>query len=209
MTNHWKLLAATHLAAGLTGWMTAPRELLAENVVSNGLFETDRLRVLTATVLSLRAENKLLVYTFKGSAAVSVERSKLWVLTGRQDLIIPALVSYYVDLSKLTVNDVSYDEVKGVITVTLPPLVMGDVAFQAEAARTFNGGLLTFDQDQVDELSRLNYLNARRAFIKQAQGVTLLAAARAEAERSIAAAFTVPLRALGRPDVRVLVRFAN
>lgn len=131
------------------------------------------------------------------------------MLTGRQDLIVPAQVGYYVDLSGLGMEDVSYDPQANLITVTLPPLVIGDVAFQPEAVRTINGGLLTFDQDQLDELARANYLNARRAFSKMAGGATLLAAARTEAERGIAAAFAVPLRALGRPDVRVLVRFAN
>lgn len=203
----WKLLAATHLAAGLTGYVVAPRELLETDVKSAGFFTADTRRVLAATVESIRSQRQLRVYTFKGSAAVSVERTKLWVLTGRQDLLVPAQVGYYVDLSGLGMEDVIYDQQTKLITVTLPPLVIGDVAFQPEAARTINGGILTFDQEQVDELARVNWLTARRAFVKQAQGPTLVAGARAEAERSIAAAFAVPLRALGRSDVKVEVSF--
>lgn len=203
-----RLLIITHLLAAGAAYQVAPRELLESEVKSAGLFTTDTRRVLAATVESLRAENKLRVYTFKGSAAVSVERTRLWLLTGRQDLIVPAQVGYYVDLSKLELENVDYDERSNLITVDLPPLVLGDVAFQPEAARTLNGGLLTFDQDHVDELARVNWLNARRAFIAQSQGATLLAAARAEAERGVASAFAVPLRALGRPDVRVRTRFA-
>lgn len=209
MHHHWKLLAATHLAAGLTGYVLAPRELLETDVKNAGFFTTDTRRVLAATVEGIRAQHQFRAFTFKGSTAVSVERTKLWLLTGRQDLIVPAQVGYYVDLSQLDMKDVSYDEGARLITVALPPLVLGDVAFQPEAARTINGGLLTFDQDQVDELARVNYLNARRGFIKQAQGATLLAAARAEAERGIASAFAVPLRALGRPEVRVRAHFAS
>jgi len=32
MSHHWKLLAATHLAAGLTGYALAPREQLETEV---------------------------------------------------------------------------------------------------------------------------------------------------------------------------------
>ena len=141
--------------------------------------------------------------------APTVERTKLWLLTGRQDLIVPAQVGYYVDLSQLSIDDVAYDEQSRLMTVTLPALVLGDVALQPEAAIFRHGGVLSFDQDQVDDMARSGWLEARRAFTKTAQGPTLLAAARAEAERGIASAFAVPMRALGRPDVRVLVRFAN
>ncbi|MCL6699091.1 DUF4230 domain-containing protein [Sphingomonas sp. NSE70-1] len=204
--QHWKLLVVTHLAAGLFGFSIAPRELLETEVKSAGFFTTDTRRVLAVTVESLRAENKLLVYTYKGSAAVSVERAKLWFLTGRQDLIIPAQVGYFVDLSRLTVEDVIYDERRQLLTVMLPPLVLGDVAFQPEAARTINGGLLTFDQDQVDELARANYLTARRAFIKQAQGATIVQAAKENAIRSIRSNVEIPLEALGYVEINVLVR---
>lgn len=205
--QHWKLLVVTHLAAGLVGYSIAPRELLETEVKSSGFFTTDTRRVLAVTVESLRAENKLLVYTYKGSAAVGVERTKLWFLTGRQDMLLPATVGYFVDLSKLRLEDVTYDPSQQLLTVNLPPLVIGDVAFQPEAARTINGGLLTFDQDQVDELARANYLTARRSFIKQAQGATLVKAAQKEAERAVAQTFQIALGAAGLPGTKVLVTF--
>ena len=208
MAHHWKLLAATHLAAGLIGFTMSPRELLESNVKSAGFFTTDTRRVLAATVESIRSQQQLRVFTFKGSVAVSVQRTKLWVLTGRQELIVPAQVGYYVDLSQLSIHDVTYDEQSRVMTVTLPALVLGDVALQPEAAIFRHGGLLTFDQDQVDEIARGGWIESRRAFTKTAQGATLLAAARAEAERGIAGAFSVPLRALGRPEVRVRARWS-
>ena len=204
--QHWKLLVVSHLAAGLVGYSVAPRELLETEVKSAGFFTTDTQRVLAVTVESLRAENKLLVYTYKGSAAVSVERTKLWFLTGRQDLIVPAQVGYFVDLSKLALEDVSYDERRQLLTVSLRPLILGDVAFQPEAARTINGGLLTFDHDQVEELARANYLSARKAFIKQAQGATIVQAAKESAIRSVKSNVKIPLEALGYVDINVLVR---
>ena len=164
-----RVLALTHLLAVGTGYAFAPRELLETVVVSSGFYQTDTKRVLAAAVESLRSENKLLVYSFKGFASVSVERDGLLFLDGRQDLIVPAAVGYYVDLSRLTLADLTYDERTRVVTVSLPRLVLGDVAFEPEAARVINGGVLTFSQSEVEALTRLNYTSARRAFIKQAQ----------------------------------------
>jgi len=200
----WKVLAATHLAAGFTGYALAPREQLETEVKSTGFFTTDTKRILAAAVVSLRAENKLLVYSYKGFAAVSVERDGFLFLNGRQDLIVPAAVSYHVDLSKLTAV---FDDGAQVVTVQLPPLVMGDVAFEPEGARTTNGGLLTFDQQQVEELTKLNYGTARKAFVKQAQGRTLIAAAKAETKTAIESYFQLPLRLAGKSDIVVVVTF--
>jgi hypothetical protein len=208
MDDRWKVLAATHLLAAGAGFALAPRELLETEVAQSGLFRADTKRVLSAAVESLRSESRLLVYSYRGSAAVSVERDGL-LLDGRQDLIVPAAVGYFVDVSRIGAGDVAYDEEAGVVTVRLPPLTVGDVAFEPEGARAVNGGLLTFSQRQVDELTRLNYASARRAFVKQAQGETLVRTAEAEAIRSVEQYLEMPLRAAGRPVVRVVATFAD
>ena len=129
------------------------------------------------------------------------------MLDGRQHLIVPATVSYFVDLSKLTAEHVVFDEASRLVTISLPPLVMGDVAFEPEGARIMNGGLLTFDQDQVEELSKLNYASARKAIVKQAQGQTIVEAAERGATANIQSALRLPLRIVGRPDIAVVARF--
>jgi len=199
-----RLLALTHLLAAGFGFSIAPRELLETEVVHNGFFETDTKRVLAAAVESLRAENKLLVWSYRGFAAVSVERDGFLVFDGRQDLIVPATVGYYVDLSRLTLDDVSFDERAKVLRVRLAPLVMGDIAFEPEGARTSNGGLLTYSQAEVDELGKINYATARRTFIKQAQGAELVQAARAQAKKAVERSLEMPLRIAGRPDIRIV-----
>ena len=203
-----RLLALTHLLAAGAGFAVAPRELLETEVVHNGFFETDTKRVLAAAVESLRSEIRLMVYSYKGFAAVSVERDGPFMFDGRQELIVPAAVSYFVDLSKLTLEHISFDERTKVIGVRLAPLVIGDVAFEPEGARTNNGGLLTFDQDEVDELSRLNYASARKAFVKLAQGRTLVQAAETEATAVIRSHFEIPLRIVGKPDIKVVAYFS-
>ena len=182
--------------------------MLETEVRHSGFFRTDTKRVLSAAVESLRAEGRLLVYSYRGSAAVSVKRDGL-LLDGRQDLIVPASVGYFVNVYNLTLDRVTYDESSGVVTVILPPLTMGDVAFEPEGARTINGGMLTYSQRHVDELSRLNYASARRAFVKQAQSATLLGAAETEAAKAVAKYLQLPLRATGHGDVRVVAAFGG
>jgi hypothetical protein len=202
-------LIVTHLLAAGAGYTLAPRELLETEVAHSGFFRTDTKRVLAAAVESIRAENKLLVYSYKGSAAVSAERDGLLFLDGKQDLIVPAQVGYYVDLSGLNLEDIKYDADLELVTVRLPRLVMGDVVFEPEGARTINGGLLTFSAAEVEQLNRLNYASARRAFLKQAQGATLVDAAKRNAKQRIESQFEVPLRASGDQRVHVVASFEN
>lgn len=204
-----RLLALTHLAAAGFAFSIAPRELLETEVKHSGFFKTDTKRVLAAAVESLRSENKLLVYSYKGFAAVSVERDGFLILNGRLDLIVPAGVNFFVDLTRLTPDKVTYDEQAKVLTVRLAPLVMGDVAFEPEGATVKSGGVLAWRPAEVEELRRISYATARRAFVKQAQGATLVQAAKAQARMNVANCFELPLRSAGLPDVKVLVVFGD
>lgn len=196
-------LAATHLTVFGAGWFAVPRDPLDTEVEHTGFFQVDTRKVLAATVESLREENRLLVFSYKGTAHVSAKR-KLWiVLKGRQELIVPAVVSYYVDLSELTVE---YEETAGLVVVRLPKLQLGDVAFQPEQATTLNGGLLTFSEDQAEELRKMNYGAARRSIIAQAQQPGLVKAAEGQAANDVQRLFVIPLRAAGRNAVTVIAR---
>lgn len=205
MRNAWILLAGTYLGAGAIGYQLAPREILDNEVKQAGFFTVDTKRVLSSTVDSLRDENKLLVFAYKGSAFVSIERTSWWIFGGRQELLVPAAVNYYLDMSQLTLNEVTYDEHSRIVTVRLPPLIIGDIAFQPELARFANEGL--WSDKQIEELTRLNYAQARKAVIKQAQGPAFVQVAQAQATTSIQNDFEIPLRIAGRPDVKVVATF--
>lgn len=209
--KNWTLLAATHLAAAGAGYWIAPREMLDSEVKRSGYFfsTVDTKRVLSATVESLRNENKLLVFSFKGSPVVHMERTRWWLIHGEQELIVPATVNYYLDLSKLTLDKVTYDDRAKLVRIELPPLVIGDVAFQPEQARTVNGGLLSWNEAEVEDFRKANYAQARTAVTKQAQGPALVQAAKAQAKSSIQNDFEIPLRIAGQPDVKVVASFAT
>lgn len=198
---------ASLLAAFTIGYWAAPREILDNEVEHVGVFTTDTKSVLSATVTSLKAENKLIIYRYDGETRVSIERSKFFVLHGSQELFVPASVTYLLDMADLGQEDVTYNEKTKTVLVKLPKLKMGDIAFQPERARKINGGMLTFSSGVVDELEKINYRTARKAFVKQAQQPTLVEAARAQAVENITAYFEIPLRAVGDPNIKARVYF--
>ncbi len=201
------LLAASHVAAISVGFAIAPKQPVDSEVQHTGLFSMDTKKVLATTVESLREENKLLVFTYKGAAKVQAERQVLWLFGGEQELNVPAVVNYYLDLSDLSLADVSYNEQAKLVTVKLPRVTLGDIAFQPENATTINDGVLTFSNEQVEALRKANYANARRAMVAQAQQPGLLDAAKRQARTSVESYFAIPLRIAGLPDVKVAATF--
>jgi len=201
------LLAATHIAALGVGYVAAPRQLLDGEAKHTGFFTVDTTKVLATTVESLREENKLQVFSYRGTAKVHAGRTVLWLFGGEQELIVPAVVTYYLDLSNLSLADVRYDEKAKLVTVKLPKVTLGDIAFQPENATTINGGVLTFSDEQVEALRKANYKNARRAMIAQAQQPGLLNAANRQAQTNVENYFAIPLRIAGLPDVTVAATF--
>jgi hypothetical protein len=207
MASKGAFLIATHLGAAALGWAVTDKRPVDTEVKHDGFFQITTSKVLATTVESLREESKLLVYSYKGSAKVQAERTRWWVFGGRQELNVPAVVNYYVDMAGLTLADVSYNDTAKTVTVRLPKLTIGDIAFQPENATTINGGVLTWDEDQVEALRKLNYKAARRAMVAQAQQAGLINAAKRQAVANITSYFEIPLRIAGQPDVKVVATF--
>ena len=201
------LLAATHIVAFGVGYAAAPKELMDGEVKHTGFFTVDATKVLATTIESLREENKLLVFSYKGTAKVQAGRTVLWLFGGEQELIVPGVVTYYLDLTNLSLADVRYDEKAKLVTVKLPKVTLGEIAFQPENATTINGGVLTFSDEQVEALRKANYANARRAMVAQAQQSGLLNAAKRQARTNVENYFAIPLRIAGMPDVKVAATF--
>lgn len=200
-------LIAIHLAvAGITYSMT-DRRPVDTDVNHDGLFRLTTTKILAATVESLREENKLQVFSYKGTANVQAERRWFWVLGGHQQLSVPAVVTYHIDMSELSLADVSFNEKAKIVTVRLPKVALSDIAFRPENATTINGGILLWDDDQVEALRKLNYRNARRAMVAQAQQPGLLNAAKRQAQSNVTSLFEIPLRIAGQPDVKVVAEF--
>lgn len=140
------IITALALTAFGIGYWIAPRELLDEEVTHTGFLQVDTAKILSATVESLKAKNSLVVWSYKGTVKARTHRQRFWVVGGTQELIVPAVVDYRLDLTKLTA---AYDQNTNLVTVTLPKLTLSDVAFQPEAATIINNGFLSYSDDTV------------------------------------------------------------
>lgn len=200
-------LIATHLGAVAVGWAVTDKTPVDEQVKHDGFFQITATKVLATTVQSLREENRLLAFSYKGEARVKTERTKWWMFGGRQELSVPAVVNYYLNLSDLNLANVTYNQTAKIVTVRLPKLTIGDIVFQPEDATTISGGVLSFDDDQVEAMRKLNYVSARRAMVAQAQQAGLINAARRRATENVTNYFEIPLRIAGQPDVKVITTF--
>jgi hypothetical protein len=200
-------LIVSHLAVAGGVYALTDKRPVDTEAKHTRFFQIDTTKVLSTTVESLRDENKLLVFSYKGNARVQTRRTMWWLFGGRQELSVPAVVDYYVNLTGLSLADVSYDEAAKIVTVHLPKLSIGDIVFQPENATTINGGLLSWDDDQVEAMRKLNYVSARRAMVAQAQQAGLINAARRRAIENVTNYFEIPLRIAGQPDVKVIALF--
>lgn len=195
------------LASFGLGYWIAPREELAHEVQESGFFTVKETEVLSATVESLRAENKLVVWSYQGTVKVRARDTDWWVFESEQRLIVPASVDYRLNLNELTLADVEYDEGAKLVRVELPSLKLSDVAFYPEQATTINGGLLTYSDDKVQGLNKRAYRSARRAVVAQAQQRAMVDVAKRQAKENIEEYFAIPLRVAGHPDVKVVAEF--
>ena len=203
----FSVLAVSCLAAFGLGYVIAPTEQLDTEVTDSGLFSKTTTQVLSVTVESLRKENKLQVFSYKGTAKVSTGTDGPLFFNGAQELNVPAVVNYYLDLNDLTLADVTFDEKAKLVRVMLPKLQIGDIAFQPEKATTVNGGLLTFGDGYVEAFRKQNYASARKAMVAQAQGKDVVAEAKEQAQDAVTSYFEIPLRIAGQPDVKVVATF--
>lgn len=201
-------LAAVAGVSFAAGYQFAPREILDSTVEHVGFLTVDTKKVLSATIESLKSESRLVSYSYVGHQNVSIERDKWIIFSGYQQLIVPATVSYFIDLSKLAETSATFDETTNTVTVTLPRLML-TVEFDPRRATTINDGLLTLNDDVVQALTKINYDTARKSAIKQGQQAELVQSAKARTKENIERLFRVPLQAAGKAGVKVIVSFAN
>lgn len=188
------------------GYKLAPREILDSEVQHVGIMTIDTKKVLSATIESLKSETKLVSYSYTGQQNVSINRSSWYLFDGNQQLIVPAVVSYFVDLSQLTESSASFDAASNSVTVLMPRLML-NVDFDPRRATTINSGMLTMSDEVVQALTKINYDSARKSATTQAQQAELVRTAKDRTRENIARLFSVPLKVSGMNGVKVIVTF--
>ena len=205
------VLLALAAIAGISffaGYKVAPREILDSTVEHVGFLTVDTKRVLSATVESLKSESRLVSYSYVGNQSVSIERSYWYLFDGNQQLIVPATVSYFVDLSKFNESSATFDASKNTVNVMAPKLML-TVDFDPRRATIINSGMPTLNDSVVQVLTKLNYDTARQSAIKQGQQAEFVRLAKDRTRENIERLFRVPLQVAGKVGVKIVVSFPD
>lgn len=164
--------------------------------------------IATAALLSIRDQGRLVPFSARFVSVASASETHLG-LTARKTLIMPGIVRYGVDLSRLRRSSLEWDEASRTLTVTLPPLELSGPEIDLNQVReTSEGGLAMALAGSEKTLDRANRQAAQDELMRQAREPGPMQLARGAAMRDVARAFALPLRASGI-EASVAIRFVD
>ncbi len=199
------VLALVVLTAGLVAGPERRRELC----IRSGLCAQPDF--MGAMLVSVQRQQKLLVLTARLVEPITSARDTtvgpLVVATTRQTNIVPATVSYTVDLAGLEAGDLAWDEESATLTVRRPPVRVMEPTIDWASAQTYgDDGWATMLTDVRANLQRDNAQKAPARFRVQAASPELMRLANNAADEALATTFRMPLVAAGKTDAKVVVR---
>jgi hypothetical protein len=163
--------------------------------------------IATSSLESMRAQNRLVVFVARYVSVTSAKQSRLGLSTERT-LILPGDVRYELDLSKLTQDDVKWDEGSKTLAVRLPDVeIAGPDVDLANAREYGSGGLLATFTNAEEGLDQANRAKAVADLREQAQGDVPMRLARQAARAAVERSFAMPLKAAGFSAAKVVARF--
>lgn len=163
-----------------------------------------------SAMLAFEKQNSLNVFASRFEVVAESEdrRGLLGVdlLRSRQATIIPATVTYRLDLAQMDRDRFQWNEETSTLDVVLPPLRISRPNLDEAQARVFTeGNWVTADAQR--DLSRNNSLQAEKRAVTFAQNPQVLALARQAARDAIRQNLAIPLEVAGYGEVTVNVRF--
>ncbi len=163
--------------------------------------------IASSSLESMRAQNRLVTFVARYVSVTSSRQSRFG-LSAERTLILPGNVRYEVDLSKLTERDVRWDAGSQTLSVRMPEIEIAGPEVDLAAAREYgNGRVLTTIFGGEQRLNEANRAAAVADLRKQAQAEVPMRLARNSARQAIERSFSLPLKAAGFEDVKVVARF--
>lgn len=163
-----------------------------------------------SAMLAFEKQNSLNVFSSRFEIVAESEdrRGVLGVdlLKSRQASIIPATVTYRLDLARMDRDAFAWNAGNKTLSVVLPPLRISRPNLDEGQARVFTEGNWVTASAQRD-LSRNNSLQAERRAATFAKNPEVLALARQAAKEAVRQNLAIPLQVAGYGDVTVDVRF--
>jgi hypothetical protein len=165
--------------------------------------------IATASLQSMRAQNRLTVFAARYVSVVTSQQQRLGgLLSSERTLILPGDVRYELDLSKLQPNDVTWDGTSHTLTVQLPMIDVAGPDIDINAVREYgSGGVLSAITDTNEQLDQANRDRGVTDLRKQATADVPMRLARQAAKDAVERSFAMPLMAAGFKDVKVVARF--
>jgi hypothetical protein len=165
--------------------------------------------IATASLESMRAQNRLIAFVARYVSVVSSQESQLGgLVSSERTLVLPGDVRYELDLSKLQSNDVTWDASTHTLQVKLPEVEIAGPDVDLTAAREFGaGGVLSALTNANQQLDQANRAKAVADLRQQAQGAVPMRLAHQAAREAVERSFGMPLLAAGFKDVKVVARF--
>ena len=169
----------------------------------------DPTTIATASLQSMRAQNRLTVFAARYVSVVTSEQQRLGGLVSAQrTLILPGDVRYELDLSKLQPKDVSWDGSAHKLTVELPEVEVTGPDVDINSVKEYgSGGVLSALTNSNEQLDQANRARAVADLRKQATASVPMQLARQAARAAVERSFAMPLLAAGFKDVKVVARF--
>ncbi|UZK66174.1 DUF4230 domain-containing protein [Sphingomonas sp. M1-B02] len=164
--------------------------------------------VAQSSLESLREQNRLSTFQARYVAVVTSKQSRLG-MTAQKTMIMPGMVRYEVDLSKLQQKDLRWDAGNNRLSITLPQVEVIGPAVDINNVREYDGGgLLMTLTDVESKLDDANRKAGQAELVRQAREATPMKLARDATRRAVERSFTMPLKAVGI-TATVDVRFAD
>lgn len=165
--------------------------------------------IATASLESMRAENRLTVFAARYVSVVTSQQQRLGGLfSSERTLILPGDVRYELDLSKLQPKDVSWDSSTHTLRVKLPEIDVAGPDIDINAVKEYGGGgMLSALTDANQQLDEANRARAVRDLRNQAIAAVPMQLAHQAGRAAVERSFAMPLVAAGFKDVKVVARF--
>lgn len=164
--------------------------------------------IAAASLQSVREQARLTPFAARFVAVVTSSQQRFG-LSARKTLIMPGMVRYEVDLSRIRQEDLAWDAAGKRLSITIPPLEVSQPQVDLSGLQEYgSNGLLMRLTDAEDRLDAANRKRGEEELMRQARQALPMRLARDAARRAIERSFAMPLKAAGI-DAEVNVRFAD
>jgi hypothetical protein len=177
--------------------------------IGSSLFGPNPKTIATASLQSMRAQNRLSVFAARYVSVVSTSEQRFGgLVSSERTLILPGDVRYELDLSKLQPKDVSWDGATRTLKVQLPEIEVAGPDVDINAVKEYGGdGVLSALTNANQQLDAANRQRAVGDLRSQATAAVPMQLARQSARAAVERSFAMPLLAAGFKDVKVVARF--